>query len=177
MSVSEDMRPQTLAHGTPVASGQQSHTSIMMASHHEFDLHNSSDTNVRHHLCLTSPCTFNICPNVCIPTRCRARAEDRPYTGLLRGMSWNPRAFFACDGWKIARRIKIVNDLAQQHDFFGLQETHSCPGRAAAVQQAFQQHTFLLVPWDVPKRRFSTRCVGPVPWKFLPRRMERNRGG
>ena len=83
-------------------------------------------------------CNFNVNVNA-LPRRTSNHLPERqPYSGAFRGASWNPRAFFARNGVQMNRRINKVRSA--NVDFFGLQETHSFPARAAALQHEFPQH-------------------------------------
>ena len=106
------------------------------ASHHSLCL---STHRVTHHKCL-NPCTFNFCAGSCGSTARPVAIEHRPFSGGFRGMTWNARAFFARDGRKMSRRMAKTRQMAMNLDFFGIQETHSTPERAAAVQSEFKSH-------------------------------------
>ena len=105
-------------------------------SYHSIDL---ASQRIVHHKCL-QPCTFDCCASMCKQTCRRSVAEARRYSDNFSGMTWNPRAFFARDGIKMSRRIALARNMSSKLDFFGLQETHSTPERAAALQSEFSRH-------------------------------------
>ena len=96
---------------------------------------------IAHQKCASHPCTFNCNMDMRNQDSQHQRiAEERPFSGDFAGMTWNPRAFFARDGVKMTRRIHKVRKYAEKLDLFGLQETHSSPERAAALQGEFPNH-------------------------------------
>ena len=57
-----------------------------------------------------------------------------PYIGDFSGASFNSQAYFSSNIINQNRRRRFVRGLCQQHDFVGLQETHSTAGRAGASE-------------------------------------------
>ena len=117
-----------------------------------------------HHKC-AHPCTFNCCLKKSAPPPRPSLPECRPYSGDISGMTWNPRAFFARNGIKMNRRLSRVKDLSNKLDFFGLQETHSTPERAAALQIEFPKHSLF---WSHCTLQRGGLALG-VYTKFLQR--------
>ena len=114
-----------------------SHASVF--THHVCNLANNQITHTK---CSNISCDFNVDVN---SKRCATRSrlpESRQFSGNIRGGTWNPRAFFARKGVKMNRRINKVRGLCAKVDFFGLQETHSTPERALALQHEFPEHVF-----------------------------------
>ena len=119
----------------------QSNLNLSATHVHDYSHHsvNMSHHDVTHHKCI-QPCTFNCCMSMCKKVQLRQPQVNCPYSGNLGGMTWNPRAFFARKGMKMSRRIAKVRQMCSKLDFFGLQETHSSPERAAALQNEFPEH-------------------------------------
>ena len=70
----------------------------------------------------------------------RQRAGHRLFTGDIRGMGWTPHAFFARSGRRMSRLMLKVRSMGRNLDFFSLQETHSTPERAIAIEDELEQH-------------------------------------
>ena len=84
--------------------------------------------------------SIDICMNMIKPLERERLPERRPYSGEFGGMTWNARAFFSRQGIKMTKRFAKVRSMAAKVGFLALQETHSSPERAAAVQCEFPSH-------------------------------------
>ena len=58
-----------------------------------------------------------------------------PFFGDFRGCTWNSQAFFCKKISKYSQNLSILRHMLDNHDFRGLQETHSTAGRARALDQ------------------------------------------
>ena len=63
-----------------------------------------------------------------------ASLPSRPYTGPLRGCSWNAQALFARKTRQHKAKSGHAIRLMGQHDFLAIQETHSDVGRARMLR-------------------------------------------
>ena len=63
-----------------------------------------------------------------------ASSPSRPYTGPLRGCSWNAQALFARKTRQHKAKSGHAIRLMGQHDFLAIQETHSDVGRARMLR-------------------------------------------
>ena len=59
---------------------------------------------------------------------------DMPFAGDFKGCSWNGQALFARKNARQIPKMRKAARLAAKHDFCLIQETHSLPGRAAALR-------------------------------------------
>jgi hypothetical protein len=59
----------------------------------------------------------------------------RPFRGALRGVTWNAQALFSTDPDRFEAKQRVMEELAKDHDFVMVQETHSTMGALAAWRQ------------------------------------------
>ena len=142
-----------------------------VSSHHSIGI-SSSNSCIHHHKCL-QPCTFSCEIDMCkINSQPSSSPEARQFSGDFSGMTWNPRALFARNGIRMARRSAKVRRLGSDMDLCCITRDSFFACSCSSGSIRISEPCIFLVPllaatwWPLPS------CVIQIFVRFFSLRME-----